>query len=52
MIQIAVVEDEEIVISVVDFEHGGGLSNPRIREVDDSGDIENILKELIEKFSE
>lgn len=45
-------EDEEIVISVVDFEHGGGLSNPRIREVDDSGDIENILKELIEKFSE
>ena len=28
------------------------LSNPRIREVDDSGDIENILKELIEKFSE
>jgi len=38
-------EDEEIVISVVDFEHGGGLSNPRIREVDDSGDIENILKE-------
>ena len=36
-------EDEEIVISVVDFEHGGGLSNPRIREVDDSGDIENIL---------
>ena len=45
-------EHEEIVISVVDFEHGGGLSNPRIREVDDSGDIENILKELIEKFSE
>ena len=43
-------EDEEIVISVVDFEHGGGLSNPRIREVDDSGDIENILKELIEKY--
>ena len=45
-------EDEEIVISVVDFEHGGGLSNPRIREVDGSGEIENILKELIEKFSE
>nr|WP_294575728.1 hypothetical protein [uncultured Romboutsia sp.] len=44
-------EDEEIIISVVDFEHGGGLSNPRIREVDDSGDIENILKELIEKFN-
>ena len=41
-------EDEEIVISVVDFEHGGGLSNPRIREVDDSGDIENILKEFEE----
>ena len=49
---ICYIQDEEIVISVVDFEHGGGLSNPRIREVDDSGDIENILKELIEKFSE
>ena len=45
-------EDREIVISAVDFEHGGGLSNPRIREVDDSGDIENILKKLVEKFSE
>ena len=45
-------EESEIVISAVDFEHGGGLSNPRIREVDDSGDIEDILKKLVEKFIE
>ena len=45
-------EDGEIVISLVDLEHGGGISNPRIREVDDSGDIEEILKEFIERFKQ
>ena len=45
-------EDDEIVISLVDLEHGGGISNPRIREVDDSGDIEEILKEFIERFKQ
>ena len=43
-------EDGEIVISLVDFEHGGGISTPRIREVDESGDIEDILKKFIEKI--
>ena len=45
-------EDDEIVISLVDLEHGGGISAPRIREVDDSGEIEDILKQFIERFSE
>ncbi|MBQ6631787.1 MAG: hypothetical protein IJH55_06735 [Romboutsia sp.] len=45
-------EDSEIVISLVDLEHGGGISNPRIREVDDSGDIEEILKEFIDSFKQ
>ena len=45
-------EDGEIVISLVDLEHGGGISAPRIREVDDSGEIEDILKQFIERFSE
>ena len=45
-------EDGEIVISLVDLEHGGGISNPRIREVDDSGDIEEILKEFIERYKQ
>lgn len=45
-------EDSEIVISLVDLEHGGGISTPRIREVDDSGDIEEILKDFINRFEQ
>ncbi|MEG0051180.1 MAG: hypothetical protein RR712_03295 [Terrisporobacter sp.] len=44
-------DDNEIVISVVDFEHGGELTHPRIRKVDDSGDVEVIIKEFIERFT-
>lgn len=45
-------EDKEILITCVDFEHGGSLSNPRIREVDDSGDLDSILKNFIQRFAE
>jgi len=43
-------EDNEIVISVVNFEHGGEISTPRIIEVDDCGDIENTITKLINRF--
>ena len=44
-------EDNEIVISVVNFEHGGELSMPRIIEVDDCGDLEETIKSLINRFT-
>ena len=36
-------EDDEIVVHPVDFEHGGEISQPRIRKVDYCGDMEEIL---------
>ena len=35
-------EDDEIVVHPVDFEHGGEISQPRIRKVDYCGDMEDI----------
>ncbi len=43
-------DDKEIVLSLVNFEHGGQISQPRILEVEESGDFEEVVKELIEKF--
>lgn len=43
--------DGEIVISAVNFEHGGGLGTPRIQEVEDSGDLEEVIKAFIERFN-
>lgn len=43
-------EDDEIVIHPVDFEHGGEISQPRIRKADNCGDIEEILTNLLEEF--
>lgn len=43
--------DGEIVISVTNFEHGGGIGTPRIEEVEDSGDLEEIIKAFIERFN-
>lgn len=43
-------EDGELHLSLVNFEHGGQVSQPRILEVEDSGDFEEIAKSLIEKF--
>lgn len=43
-------EDGELHLSLVNFEHGGQISQPRILEVDDSGDFEEVAKELIEQF--
>ncbi|MGL5315248.1 MAG: hypothetical protein ACRC92_18475 [Peptostreptococcaceae bacterium] len=43
-------EDGELHLSLVNFEHGGQISQPRILEVEDSGDFEEIAKTLIEKF--
>ena len=43
-------EDGEISVSIVDFEHGGEISQPRIRRVDDSGDFESIIIKLLERF--
>ena len=42
--------DDEIIISVTNFEHGGGIGTPRIQEVEDSGDLEEVIKALIERF--
>lgn len=43
-------EDRDIVVHPVDFEHGGEIAQPRIRKADDCGDLENILKNILEKF--
>ena len=43
-------EDGELILSLVNFEHGGQISQPRILEVDDSGDFEEIITPLIETF--
>lgn len=43
--------DGEIVISAVNFEHGGGLGIPRIQEVEDSGDLEEVIRVFIERFN-
>ena len=43
-------EEDELHLSLVNFEHGGQISQPRILEVEESGDFEEIAKELIEQF--
>ena len=43
-------ENNEIVVYPVDFEHGGEISNPRIRIADDCGDLEEIIKNILERF--
>lgn len=43
-------EDGEIVISVVNFEHGGEISPPRIIQADDCGDLESTITKLINRF--
>ena len=44
------IDDSEIVISLVNFEHGGQISQPRILEADESGDFEDVVKELVKSF--
>ncbi|MGL6106211.1 hypothetical protein [Romboutsia sp.] len=43
-------DDGEIVLSLVNFEHGGQISQPKIMEAEDSGDFEEVVKVLVEKF--
>lgn len=43
-------EDKDLIISVVNFEHGGEMSTPRIIEVDDCGDLDSIIRKFISKF--
>lgn len=43
-------EEDDIVISVVNFEHGGEMSTPRIIEVDDCGDLEESISKFIARF--
>lgn len=43
-------EDDEIVVHPVDFEHGGEIAHPRIRKADHCGDIEEILTNLLDRF--
>ena len=40
----------EIVVHPVDFEHGGEISQPRIRKVDYCGDMEEILINILDEF--
>lgn len=44
------IEEDELVVSVVNFEHGGEMGTPRIIEADDSGDLESIIKDILNKF--
>ena len=41
--------DNELSISVVNYEHGFG-SKPRIVEIEETGDVEEKIKELLERF--
>lgn len=43
-------DDNELVISVVNFEHNSGIGTPRIYEAEDSGDLEEIIKNLLDRF--
>ena len=43
-------EEDEIVVHPVDFEHGGEISQPRIRKVDYCGDIEEVLVNILNDF--
>ena len=43
-------EEDDIVISVVNFEHGGEMSTPRIIEVDGCGDLEESISKFIARF--
>ena len=43
-------EDDEIVVHPVDYEHGGEISQPRIRKVDYCGDMEEILINILDEF--
>ncbi len=44
------VEDKDIVVHPVDFEHGGEVSHPGIRKVDYCGDVEEKLVKILEEF--
>jgi len=43
-------EEKEIVVHPVDFEHGGEISQPRIRNVDYCGDLEEKLVKILDEF--
>ncbi|MEW9079401.1 hypothetical protein [Terrisporobacter glycolicus] len=43
-------EENEVVVHPVDFEHGGEISNPRIRKVDYCGDMEEKLVKILDEF--
>lgn len=42
------IEDGELVLSIVNYEKG---LNPRIEEVEESGDLEEIVKNFINRFT-
>ncbi|SCH66800.1 MULTISPECIES: hypothetical protein [unclassified Romboutsia] len=44
------IEEDDLIISVVNFEHGGEMSTPRIIEVDDCGDLDETIKNFINRF--
>lgn len=43
-------EENEVIVHPVDFEHGGEISQPRIRKVDYCGDIEEKLVKILDEF--
>lgn len=43
-------ENGELDISVVNYEYGAGISAPRIEVIEDSGDLEEVIKEFIDRF--
>ena len=43
-------EENEVVVYPVDFEHGGEISQPKIRKVDYCGDMEDKLVKILDEF--
>lgn len=43
--------DNEIHISLVNFEYSDEVMNPKINEIEDGGDFEEIVLKFIEKFN-
>lgn len=43
-------DNNELSISVTNYEHGCGVSKPRMEEIEETGDVEDKIKELLERF--
>lgn len=44
------IENDELDMSVVNYNHGCGVGTPSIAEIEETGDLEGIIKEFVERF--